>query len=275
MTNTPPKPKRRRWRWLVLCSFAAIGVMRSYGCTSRPSPNAGLATASDAAQVEFTDFDKMIETARTVAAETKDDTSRKASGQVFTARIAAVDSDQKTMAIEIKDAGQRGASKSRAFIAFEQVAGRWRVKSMTSDWAEFGLENLVIEQQIVDRICKKLDSRYSSPRSDREKNKPLFESLARMMDGSSDDMKGTARVQMFPILGYSRDQSSDVLLKHKATEAEKQLFLRMDAAVVTLGEDPALDRCYEAIIPIGKSAGLREEESIAFWTRMTFCEFEP
>jgi hypothetical protein len=81
-------------------------------------------------------------------------------------------------------------------------------------------------------------------------------------------------VRAFPILGYSRDQGSDVLLEHKPTDAEQQLFLRMDAAVVALKDDD-LDRCHKAAIPIGVSAGLDESDSIAFWTRITFHEFEP
>ena len=81
---------------------------------------------------------------------------------------------------------------------------------------------------------------------------------------------------MYPILKYARDQSSDVLLKHKATDDEKLLFKRMDSAVVALTGDPDIDRCYEVIIPIGREAGLEEDDSIAFWTRMNFfSEFEP
>ena len=84
--------------------------------------------------------------------------------------------------------------------------------------------------------------------------------------------KGT---QMYPILKYTRDQSSEVLLKHEATDDEKRLFKRMDSAVVALTGDTDIDRCYEVIIPIGREVGLDEEDSIAFWTRMTFSEFEP
>ncbi len=39
--------------------------------------------------------------------------------------------------------------------------------------------------------------------------------------------------------------------------------------------DTDIDRCYEVIIPIGREAGLEEKDSIAFWTRVTFSEFEP
>ena len=82
-------------------------------------------------------------------------------------------------------------------------------------------------------------------------------------------------VTTYPILQYSRTHSSDVLAQHAATDKEKQLFQRMDSAVVALQDDPDLDMCYAAIIPIGAEAGLNEEQSIAFWTRMTFSEFEP
>ena len=81
--------------------------------------------------------------------------------------------------------------------------------------------------------------------------------------------------EMYPILKYSRDQNSDVLLQHEATDAERQLFKKMDSAVVALDDDVDLGQCYEVIIPIGRATGLSDEESIAFWTRMTFSEFEP
>lgn len=89
------------------------------------------------------------------------------------------------------------------------------------------------------------------------------------------ETKPAIAVQMYPILKYSRDQRSDVLLQHKATAAEKHLFKKMDSAVVALKGDPGLDRCYEVIVPIRREAGLGEKETIAFWTRMTFSEFEP
>lgn len=89
------------------------------------------------------------------------------------------------------------------------------------------------------------------------------------------ETKPIKETPMFPILKYTRDQSSDVLLKHEATDDEKLLFKKMDSAVVALTGDADIDRCYEVIIPIGREAGLEEEDSIAFWTRMTFSEFEP
>ena len=89
------------------------------------------------------------------------------------------------------------------------------------------------------------------------------------------ETKPTKGAQTYPILRFSRDQGSDVLLRHEATDAEKQLFKKMDSAVIALKGDADLDRCHEAIIPIGREAGLEEEDSIAFWTRMTFSEYEP
>jgi hypothetical protein len=89
------------------------------------------------------------------------------------------------------------------------------------------------------------------------------------------ETSGMSAPDMYPILEYSRNQSSDVLLQHEATNSERQLFKQMDSAVVALDDDADLDRCYEVIIPIGRKAGLSEKESIAFWTRMTFSEFEP
>jgi hypothetical protein len=92
---------------------------------------------------------------------------------------------------------------------------------------------------------------------------------------SSDaDAKPVAPVQMYPILNYSRDQSSDVLLQHEATDAEKQLFKKMDSAVVALQGDPSLEQCHAVVVPIGRDAGLNAEQSVAFWTRVTFSEFE-
>lgn len=104
------------------------------------------------------------------------------------------------------------------------------------------------------------------------------EPLNNTQDGSGladGETKPTKVAKMYPILKYTRDQSSDVLLQHEPTDDEKQLFKKMDSAVVALTGDADIDSCYEVIIPIGREAGLEEEESIAFWTRMTFSEFEP
>jgi hypothetical protein len=93
---------------------------------------------------------------------------------------------------------------------------------------------------------------------------------------SSDaDAKPVASVQMYPILKYSRGQGSDVLLQHEANDAEKQLFTKMDSAVVAIEGDPSLEQCHAIVVPIGRDAGLNAEQSVAFWTRMTFSEFEP
>lgn len=79
----------------------------------------------------------------------------------------------------------------------------------------------------------------------------------------------------FPILSIERAAGDDALLGYKLTDEESSLFKKMDAAVVSLGQDIELEACHRAVIAIGKQHGLSEEQSIAFWTRTTFSMFEP
>lgn len=79
----------------------------------------------------------------------------------------------------------------------------------------------------------------------------------------------------FPILRIKHSDGDDALLQYKLTESERALFKEMDSAVVALGNEIDLNRCHNAVVPIGKRHGLNEQQAIAFWTRTTFSEFEP
>jgi hypothetical protein len=78
----------------------------------------------------------------------------------------------------------------------------------------------------------------------------------------------------YPILEYQPDQCSKVLWDHEPTTVEEELFQAMQAEVFKLPEWSSLQDAHKVIIPVGKKAGLSPQQSIAFWTRMVFCEFE-
>ena len=78
-----------------------------------------------------------------------------------------------------------------------------------------------------------------------------------------------------PLLRFTRQDGEDALLRYKLTEAEKKLFMEMDAAVVALPGDAPLELHHDAAVRIGARHGLTRSQSIAFWTRATFSVFEP
>lgn len=77
-----------------------------------------------------------------------------------------------------------------------------------------------------------------------------------------------------PILKYNPEQDDDKLLKHEMTSDERHLFREMDAAVSSVPTDE-LETIYKVILPLGFKHGLKDNETIAFWTRSTFRLFEP
>jgi hypothetical protein len=78
----------------------------------------------------------------------------------------------------------------------------------------------------------------------------------------------------FPILAFRRDAGDEVLLGYQLSAKEKEVFLEMDEATLSIAEDSDLDAYYQIIIPIGERHGLSAQEAIAFWTRATFSIFE-
>ncbi len=79
----------------------------------------------------------------------------------------------------------------------------------------------------------------------------------------------------FPILTFRRDTGDEVLLGYQLSAKEKEVFLEMDEATLSIVEDSSLDAYYRIIIPIGERHGLDAAHAIAFWTRATLSTFEP
>lgn len=79
----------------------------------------------------------------------------------------------------------------------------------------------------------------------------------------------------FPVLALLRDDGDDALLGRRLTAKEQTLFHEMDQATLRIAADSDLEAYYEIIIPVGERHGLNVQQAIAFWTRTTFCIFEP
>ena len=78
-----------------------------------------------------------------------------------------------------------------------------------------------------------------------------------------------------PILAFRRDEGDDEYLGYKLAEKEKEVYLEMDRASVSIAPDSDLDAYYKTIIPVGAEHGLGNRQAIAFWTRTTLSTFEP
>lgn len=79
----------------------------------------------------------------------------------------------------------------------------------------------------------------------------------------------------FPILAIPRSAGSDALLAHELTPEEKRLFKEIDAKTAALPRNAEASAYHAVAIEIGKRYGLSSAQSIAFFMRTTFSEFEP
>ena len=81
-----------------------------------------------------------------------------------------------------------------------------------------------------------------------------------------------------PILNIKPSQGQAALLAYNLTEKEKMVFQDMDKASSPVPEsqnpEQDLENVYKVIVPIGAKYGLDRNQSIAFWTRVTFSLFE-
>ena len=80
---------------------------------------------------------------------------------------------------------------------------------------------------------------------------------------------------IYPILAIQRSQSSEVLLRHQLNDAERALFQEMDQEAGQLPASARLDEYHAVAVHLGARHGLKPDQSIAFFTRTTFREFEP
>ena len=79
----------------------------------------------------------------------------------------------------------------------------------------------------------------------------------------------------YPILAVARGANSDVLLRHEFTAQESALFKEMNEATINLPSDAAADTYRTVAIRVGKRHGLSAAESVAFYVRTFYFEFEP
>ena len=81
-------------------------------------------------------------------------------------------------------------------------------------------------------------------------------------------------IENLPVLDYTPYQGDQVLLDHKLTKDESQLFREMDRAVVQAENGDDIEKDYNLVAEIGAKHGITREQSIAFWIRTTFSFFE-
>ncbi len=111
----------------------------------------------------FQRFEELVEAARERAAEVVD--TQSIDRHVFTASIKEANEDTKSITIEVTDTDDSRSTTTEAVVTWAEVDGVWRVTGMTSDWDGYGLLSVIIEQQIVNRICGSLDDQYTPPQS--------------------------------------------------------------------------------------------------------------
>lgn len=79
----------------------------------------------------------------------------------------------------------------------------------------------------------------------------------------------------YPVLLIPRTDEPGALLKYKLTAEERRLFKEIDSETAKLPPDADLSAYHAIAIRIGKRFGLGSRESVAFFTRTTFSQFEP
>ena len=78
----------------------------------------------------------------------------------------------------------------------------------------------------------------------------------------------------YPILAIPRSAGADALLKYELTARERELFEEIDARTSHLPRSATPAEYHAVAVEIGSQHGLSPEQSIAFFVRTTFNEFE-
>ncbi|MDX6007969.1 hypothetical protein [Cupriavidus necator] len=81
-------------------------------------------------------------------------------------------------------------------------------------------------------------------------------------------------LETYPILTIPRSDNSDVLLRYKLTAREKTLFKEIDSETAKLSPTAELSEYHDVAIRVSRKYGLSTDQSVAFFTRTTFSEFE-
>lgn len=118
-------------------------------------------------------FDELIAGATKLAAET----SHSDEFNTLNVRIEETDRQLHTITFAIDDTSHGKSSTSTAVVGWAIRDNSWRVTSMTSDWSEFGMLSIIIEQQLINKICRKLDDEYVPPKSDPQKSAETLEAM--------------------------------------------------------------------------------------------------
>ncbi|WP_299463479.1 hypothetical protein [uncultured Gimesia sp.] len=128
------------------------------------------------------DFDSLVETASQVA-DTISDT-HSSEGHTFTLEVMGGYPDKEETLIACDDRSASDVSTHFALVKWKKVDGVWRFDSMKSGWDDFGMLSIIIEQQIVNKLCRALDDQFKPPRSDPKKSEETAEALMKLIEMS-------------------------------------------------------------------------------------------
>jgi len=78
----------------------------------------------------------------------------------------------------------------------------------------------------------------------------------------------------YPVLAIPRAAGTDSLLNHELTPKERALFNEIDVKTAQLPHNATSDQYRAVAVEVGRLHGLTPEQSIAFFVRTTFSEFE-
>jgi hypothetical protein len=128
------------------------------------------------------DFDSLVEAARQVS-DTISDT-HSSEGHTFTLEIIGGYPDKEEILIACDDRSASDVSTNFALVKWKKVDGVWRFDSMESGWDDFGMLSIIIEQRIVNKLCRALDDQFKPPRSDPKKSAETAEALMKLIEMS-------------------------------------------------------------------------------------------
>lgn len=113
-------------------------------------------------------------------------------GETTTVRIESTNSDDNAIVFAFDNKSSDEVRTTRATVYWKKDHGVWRVSSQTSDWSDFGMLFLIVEQQLLDKICRAVDVRYRTPKSDPSKRLEALEAVRRQLGASSPILRNSS-----------------------------------------------------------------------------------
>ncbi len=113
-------------------------------------------------------------------------------GETTTVRIESTNPDDGSIAFAFDNKSSEGVRTTRATVYWNKAGGVWRVSSQTSDWEDFGMLFLIVEQQLLDKICRAVDDQYATPESDPSKREEALDAVRKQLGSSTATQENSA-----------------------------------------------------------------------------------